>query len=132
MLHSLQVRLTLLYMLLAIVPLGIVGTILGRQSYELQEQQVLTFEHQVATQRALQVRNFPNEMVERLKLAAEVANFPRINRSQQQQVLSHLIVTFPAFEEISAITPDGREELRVGRITTFTDVDLRDLTEDET
>lgn len=66
MFRRLQVRLTVLCIALAVIPLAFIGTLLAWQSYQLEHQHALDFERQVTQRASLQVSDFITNVVDQL------------------------------------------------------------------
>lgn len=126
MFTSLRVRLTILCIALAVIPLGFIGAILTRQSYQLQQRYALEFERQVTQRAALQVGEFVAKEVALLSLAVQTSALHNPDRSVQATSLSEILFATDAFDELALIDPQGREAIRVGREAIFTSADLRD------
>lgn len=126
MIRSLQVRLTVLCIALAVIPLIFIGILLAWQSYQLQQQSALDFERQVTLRASLQVSNSITSVVDKLALALQTSDIHNASRVEQQQLLAEVIFETKAFDELVLLDRTGREVVRVGRSTIFTEADLRD------
>src|SRR5688572_10354692 len=126
MLGSLRIRLTILCIALAILPLGLVGTILAWQNYQLQQRYVLDFERQVAQRASLQVADFVTMTADKLSLVIQTSNLQNPSSDSSALLLSQVILATNAFDELALLNSTGQERARIGRNTIFTAADLRD------
>jgi rsbT co-antagonist protein RsbR len=131
MFRTLQVRLTILCIALAVIPLSFIGALLGRQSYQLQQQSALEFERQVTQRAALQVSNFVTHVADQLSLSIQTSDIRNMSHAQQEQLLSEVILTTNGFDELALLDETGHEHVRMGRDTVFSAADLRDRSHEE-
>jgi len=131
MFGSLHIRLTILCIALAILPLGLVGTILAWQNYQLQQRYVLDYEHQVAQRASLQVADFVTTTVDKLSLVIETSSLQNPNSDSSALSVSKVMLATNAFDELALLNPQGQEQARIGRTTIFTAADFRDRSHEE-
>jgi anti-anti-sigma factor len=131
MITSLQVRLTILCIALATLPLSFIGVLLAWQSYQLQQQSALEFERQVTHRATLQVSSYITNVVDKLVLALQTADIGNASLVDQQQLLSEVILDTQAFDELALLDRSGHEEVRVGLTTVFAANDLRNRSGEE-
>src|SRR6266542_1634493 len=131
MVRSLQIRLTVLCIALAVIPLCFIGALLGWQSYQLQQQSALEFERQVTQRAAVQVSSFITNVGDQLSLSIQTSDILHASQSEQQILLSEVVLEAGTFDELALLDRTGREEVRVGRNTVFSAGDLRDRSHEE-
>src|SRR6266508_4393745 len=131
MFRSVQVRLTVLCIALAVIPLAFVGTLLALESYQLQQKYALDFERQITQRASLQVSSFVTTVVDKLSLVTQTSDILNTSHDAQERLLSQVIVETNVFDELALLDRTGHEELRVGRGAVFTAADLRDRSHEE-
>src|SRR5215210_6755535 len=98
MFRSVQVRLTVLCIALAVIPLAFVGTLLAWQSYQLQQKYALDFERQVTQRASLQVSSFVTNVVDKLSLAIHTSDIRDASHDAKERLLSQVIVETNVFD----------------------------------
>src|SRR5690242_16766106 len=131
MFRSVQIRLTVLCIALAVIPLTSIGALLTWQSYQLQQRSALDFERQVTQRASLQVGSFITNVVDKLSLAIQTGDISNANHDAQERLLSQVILETKVFDELALLDPTGHEQVRVGRSAVFTTADLRERSHDE-
>jgi anti-anti-sigma regulatory factor/HAMP domain-containing protein len=132
MFKSVQIRLTVLCIALAVIPLTSIGALLAWQSYQLQQRSALDFERQVTERASLQVGSFITNVVDKLSLAIQTGDIGNATLDAKERLLSQVILETKVFDELALLDRNGHEQVRVGRNAVFTAADLRDRSHDET
>jgi methyl-accepting chemotaxis protein len=127
--HSIRTRLTLIFASLAIGPLLLVGTLLGWQSYQVQREQAIELQQEVAQWASVQAVAFLDELESELHVTAQVQDLMQMDRARQQVVLSRLQSHKDAFEELALVDSEGQELARVSQKAMITEAELRDLSQ---
>jgi rsbT co-antagonist protein RsbR len=131
MFRSLQVRLTILCMALAVIPLTFIGALLAWQSYQLQQQHALDFERQVTQHASLQVSDFVTDVVDKLALVIKTSDIRNASHAAQERLLSQVVLETNLFDELALLDQTGHEQVRVGRNQVLGAADLRDRSREE-
>jgi rsbT co-antagonist protein RsbR len=131
MFRSIQVRLTILCIALAVIPLTSIGALLAWQSYQLQQQYALDLERQVTQRASLQVGSFITNVADKLSLAVQTADIRDASQAAKEQLLSQVVLETNAFDELAFLNQAGREEVRIGSGAVFGAADLRDRSQEE-
>lgn len=121
-------KLLLIFLIVSLVPLGIVGyylvnlsqVTLNRAISRDQEALAVGFSDTVASY----IINFRNVLFD----AAHLEDFASMNTAKQQNLVSHIMQLHAAFLEISVINADGQETVRLGRF--IHDTKMRDFSGD--
>lgn len=121
-------KLLLIFLIVSLVPLGIVGyylvnlsqVTLNRAISRDQEALAVGFADTVASY----IINFRNVLFD----AAHLEDFASMNTVKQQNLVSHIMQLHAAFLEISVINSDGQETVRLGRF--IHDSKMRDFSGD--
>jgi PAS domain S-box-containing protein len=114
--HSIRTRLTVAFIGVAIGPLLLVGIVLAWQSFLVQTQQALNFQHQVAHRVAVQVAAFSQKLEDELGLVSQVQGLHRLDRDQQRALLSQLLSYQDVFEELILLDNQGQEQVYLSRL----------------
>ncbi len=122
--NSLQTRLTLAFIGLAILPLLFVGVLVGLQSFSSQQEQVLNLQQQVAQRVSSEVNAFIQERGNELRLLTEVRGLQLLDKEQQSDLLFGLLFTQNVYEELALLDNRGQEKLRFSRLEIITDDEL--------
>jgi PAS domain S-box-containing protein len=114
--HSIRTRLTVAFIGVAIGPLLLVGIVLAWQSFLVQTQQALNFQHQVAHRVAVQAAAFFQKLEDELGLVSQVQGLHQLDRDQQRVLLSRLLSYQDVFEELILLDNQGRERVYLSRL----------------
>jgi rsbT co-antagonist protein RsbR len=131
MFRSIQVRLTVLCIALAVIPLTFIGALLAWQSYQLQQQYALDLERQVTQRASLQVGSFITNVADKLSLAIQTADIRDASHAAKERLLSQVILETNVFDELAFLDQTGHEEVRIGSGAVFGAADLRDRSQEE-
>ncbi len=117
--NSLRIRLTVIFIGLAIGPLLLVGAILAQRSFASEREQALDLQQQVAQRVAAELESFLQEVANDLRsLSGEIRDLEQPDRAQQLSLLLEAFNSGPyrqAYEEFTLLDDQGREQLRVSR-----------------
>jgi PAS domain S-box-containing protein len=114
--NSICTRLTVAFISVAIGPLLLVGIVLAWQSFNVQTQQALNFQRQVAHRVAVQVAAFFQRLEDELDLVSQVQGLHQLDRDQQRILLSRLLSYQDVFEELILLDSQGREQVYLSRL----------------
>lgn len=129
MFDSIRSRLFLIFILLAVAPLIVVGTLLTRQVLNVQRQQALELQSEVARRIGAEVNGFIEEVEAELETVSRLGSIPELAAWQKRRLLSQLLIANDTYQELAIIDEDGRELARVSRTDSVTPDDLRDRSE---
>jgi signal transduction histidine kinase len=122
--HSIRTRLIVSVTGLAIIPLLLIGVIVGIQTFNAQTQAALALQHEVAGRETSQIANFFHSLQEKLETVARSSELKKATTIQQQILLSGLLAQDRAFDEIFLLDSTGREQAGVSRTKAVTNTDL--------
>jgi signal transduction histidine kinase len=122
--HSIQTRLTLAFIVLAVGPLLLFGLALAGQSFNVQQQQALNLQRQVARRVSIDVSTFIQSLTSNLQIVVQVRGLQGLARDQQQNILSELLAYQKVFEELILLDSGGKEQVHVSRLHVVTSADL--------
>ncbi len=122
--NSVQTRLTITFIGLAIGPLLLMGVALVWQSYTIQQQQALTLQSEVAHRVSIQVAGFIQELEDELQAIIRVQSLKTLDREQQTDVLERLQAYNDVFAELTLLDGQGQEQIRLSWIEFVTPADL--------
>ncbi|MBE7512666.1 MAG: HAMP domain-containing protein [Anaerolineales bacterium] len=126
---SIRRRLTLAFILVAAVPLLLVGVVLTLRSFNVLLEQATFFETTVAQRVSTEVTAFIKRMEGELKTVANT--LPGNSLSRQRDMLS-LLPSFPeTFEEIALLDREGVEQLRLTRLDVVAPSDLKNWADND-
>ncbi len=123
--NSIRTRLIVLLILVAVLPLLLLGLVLGWRTFRVQEQQALNLQAQVAQRVSTASASFFDELENQLRMVIEVRGLRNLSLDQQRGLLSELLTYQNAFDELALLDEDGQEEIRLSRLRTFGADDLR-------
>jgi signal transduction histidine kinase len=119
MLKSLRIRLTLIFISLAVGPVLVVGIYLAQRSFTAQQEQSVEFQSQVAQRVASEVDAFLRDVESDLDLlGGELRSLTETDRAQQMSLLLGSLNTGPyrdVYQELRLLDADGHEHLRISR-----------------
>src|SRR5258708_17330856 len=128
--NSLRVRLTTLFIGLAIGPLLIVGAILAQRAYTIERDQALALQYQVAQNASSQVTAYFQGIVTNLNGIGDEIRL--LNQPDQSQLLSILLGALNSgpnqnvYDQLTLLSAGGREEVRVSHQQIATTAQLLD------
>ncbi len=122
--NNLQTRLTIAFISLAIIPLLLVGLVLGWQSFTAQQAQAITLEQQVTGRISAEIRAFINERENELQLLTSVRGLSELEPKAQTSLLNRLLLSQNVYEELTLLDNQGQETLRLSRLSIISALDL--------
>ena len=123
---SIRAQLLVPFVGLAVVPLLLVGVVIGWQNFTAQREQALELQREIAHSAATKVASFVKGLEQELRVAARVRHLSSLDREDQYSVLSRVHSYGDDFEELALLDDRGREQVRVSRLEAFTAADLRE------
>ena len=128
MLNKLRTRLTIIFVILTLIPVLTISTVIGYRSYtqsvdnSLQRQRLLSDRvNQAITD------TFSQRVVELTQLGS-TSRFDQLTTAEQRGLLSNLIHN-QAYNDISVLAPNGKEQVHVSVFATVTEADLIDYSQ---
>lgn len=106
---SLQTRLTIIFIGLAVIPLLLVGTLLTQRSYLSQSQQALVTQDLVAQHIATEVEVFIRARESELHQLVDVYGLPFLDRDRQTDILSSLLANQRLYDDLVLTDRNGQE-----------------------
>ena len=125
MFHSLRFRFALICIGLAVVPLIIVGAVVGARSYNTLEQQSLILQRKVAERAGSEIRAIIGQWENELVLLDEVYGLGALELKEQRAILNSTLVHQRAFQEVALLNSEGQEQIRLSRTSVIPDDDLQ-------
>jgi len=125
MFHSLRFRFALIYIALAVVPLIIVGAVIGARSYNTLEQQSLILQRKVAERAGSEIGAIIGQWENELVLLDEVYGLGALELKEQRAILSSTLIHQRAFQEIALLNSEGQEQIRLSRTSVIPGDDLQ-------
>jgi GAF domain-containing protein/HAMP domain-containing protein len=117
--NSLRVRLTIIFVGLAVGPLLLVGVILAQRSFTVEREQALDLQHQVARRVSTEVEAFLQEVEGDLRvIGGEIRGLERPDRARQVSLLLGVFNSGPyrnVYEELTLLDDQGQEQIRLSR-----------------
>ncbi len=117
--HSLRIRLTIIFIGLAIGPLLLMGGYLTWASFNVEREQALDLQSQVAQRAASEIEAFLQDVENDLNLLnGEIRGLEQPDHAQQLSLLLGAFSSGPyrdAYEEFALLDSQGQEQLRVSR-----------------
>jgi len=124
MLNSLRLRLTLIFIGLAVGPLILVGAIIGQRGFTSVEQQSLALQHEITARVGSEIRAFIEERKSELVLLDEVRGLGIRDLKEQRAILSNLLLYEHVYQEVALLNSEGQEQIRLSRSGVVMDEDL--------
>ncbi len=118
----------LIFLIVSLVPLGIVGYYLVNLSQVTLNKAISHDQEALAVGFADTVSSYIINFRNVLYDAAHLEDFASMNTAKQNSLVSHIMQLHPAFLEISVVDANGQETVRIGRFVH--DSKMRDFSED--
>ena len=125
MFKSLRLRLSIIFISLAVMPLLLVVIFLTRHSVTYLEKQSVTILHETAARVGNEIRAYIEDHKNRLFLIHKLHGFELLNPEKQRTMLNSLLFDQHIFQDISLLNTEGQELIRLSRSTVFLDKDLK-------
>ena len=116
MLRTIRARLTIAFIGLAIGPLILVGAVLAWQGFNVQQEQALELQEEIAQRASGEVGAFIRGLETELRELLQVKDLKNLERDRQRFELSNLQRFEYGFEELAFIDSEGKEQARVSRL----------------
>lgn len=124
MLNTLRGRLTLIMILLAVVPMVLVGAVITYRTFVVQTDQAEQLQAETALRVAREIDTFLHNAEADLRLIAEVRGLKDLSVEEQEAILSELQTTRDIFDEVALLDGTGQEVVRLSRREIVTGADL--------
>lgn len=118
MLDTIWTRSIVTYISLAVIPLLVVGLLVGWQSYRLQRQQALLLQQEVAQRVATEIRTFIQNIEDDLSLLTKLQHIQNWQGELGEDALAELQAYKDVFETLILFDKDGQEIVRSSRLQT--------------
>lgn len=115
MLRSLRYRLSLIFIGLATVPVVLVGGLLGQRIFTALENNALEAQQADAVLMRLEVEKFIEETERDVRRLEEFDRISRLDLEEQENLVSRLVASSQAYQEVALLDSSGQETLRVVR-----------------
>jgi PAS domain S-box-containing protein len=127
---SLQSRLTLAFLGLAVLPLLALAALLGAYAYHTYVDTALAHQREVAARVGRETVHLLEGLRRSLARAQEFRELPGLPRERQRWVLEEVAADRELFREVALLDPDGREVVRVSNLSPILPEDLRERADD--
>ena len=130
MFKSIRSQLLFTYIILAVLPLLLVGGHLISQSFVNQQEQTLALQSELSQRVAEQVNNFIGQTKNEMELLVDTQDLLALSPEDQQAALGRLWTHNESFEELALTDRQGNELARVSRLGAADGHELEDLHDD--
>lgn len=124
--RSLRAQLTLTLVALTVLPLLLVGGLLAWQGFEVQRQQAIDLQREVAERAAVQLTTFLSAADAELRLLIQNPDFKSDDQVRRAAALSQALFYKNTFDELALLDEAGREQLRISRLGVSPEAELGD------
>jgi len=121
---NLRTKLTVFFMLGAVMPLLLAGGLVSYQTYNSQLDQILLLESQVSERVAEQVENFILDRESELRVLTDVRGLGSLPRDEQEALLASLLSAHNIYNELILVDATGRERIYLSRLGVVKPEDL--------
>lgn len=122
--NSLRLRLTIIFIGLATVPLLIVILLVAQRNFSALSEQAINLQSEIAQRVAKDVSNLINSRETELTLLTGARNILQLEKEDQINILSGLLANQQTYEEVSLLDNEGQEIVRIGSLKVFPDEEL--------
>jgi len=124
---NLRVKLTVSFVLVAVIPLVIVGIIASIQTYNAQLPQALELQSQVAQRVAENVEDFIRARENELWGITNIRGLAGLSSDDQEELLASLLSAQNLYDEIILVDGNGQEQIYLSRVDIVNPDDLTNL-----
>ncbi len=121
---SIRVRLIVVFGGLAVVPLLIVGLVFGLQTWQVQREQALASQLQVARRVSTSVVALIEDLEDVLQMTISMGGLADLDIDGQRSLLAGLLSYEDLFEELSLVDGQGQEQVVLSRFRTVASADM--------
>lgn len=122
--RSIRTRLLISFIGLTVIPLVLIGVIIGTQTFNTQTQQALNLQEQIAEREADQVNGYFQNLEQSLQDVAQQSDLLASTTRDQQITLSSLLNQNIAFDKVFLLDSQGQEIAGVSRTFAIAPVDF--------
>lgn len=124
-LNSLRFRLSVIFIVLAVMPLLLTAFFLTRYSVAYLEKQSQTILYEKAVRVGNEIRAYIENHKSRLSSIHKLHRFETLNFEDQKALLSNLLFDQYVFQEIALLSAEGYELIRLSRSSVYLGKDLK-------
>ncbi len=124
-------QITLLVLCLSVIPLLLVGSILGWQSFGRQKQQAIDLQRDIAIRTSNEIEDFVKEAERELTFQASLNNIFSMNPEEKEKLLAGVLLHVSGLENISLADQNGVVQHKVSRLTIVSPNALTNVANDE-
>jgi signal transduction histidine kinase len=129
MFKSLRLRLTLIFVGLAVGPLIILAVIIGQYAFDSLEEQSLSMQHEIARRVSSEIGAYILEHTNELKTLDKVYGLGILDDEDKHSMLRTLLHSTRTYQELSVLDQSGQELLRLSLTDVVLSSDLRSWSE---
>lgn len=107
--QSIRIRLTILIIIAAVLPLLVVGALVAQYSFGVQRQQAVQMQQQVVERTAVSVQAFVIGLEDKLRGSVDVPDLGELSPERQTALLTRLLIFDDALGEVALLDAQGRE-----------------------
>ena len=116
MIHSIRVRLTLIFISLAVLPLLSLGFLLTWQSFQAEKQHVIDMLQGTARRVGGEVSSYIYDIASNIDIIVHVRGLSNISIKEKTEVLEELLSYHNEFDDLALLDSTGQEIVRVNRV----------------
>lgn len=128
---SLRTRLTLVFVVVAVVPLLFLAGLIAWQSFDAMQDQAINMQQAITQHLAAEIGAFLSERQNELKLLVEIRGLGKLDQAAQRELMSSLLANQPAYQELILLDQNGQEQIRLSRSMVVAARDLANRAESE-
>ncbi len=122
--NSLRTRLTLVFIIVAVVPLLILAGLIAWLSFGAMRDQAITLQQSITRQLATEVGAYLNQRQNELQTLVDTRSIGNLDPTSQQELLAGLLANQSAYQELTLVDQNGQEQIRLSRSSMIADSDL--------
>lgn len=113
---SIQKRLAIHFLVLAVAPLFIIGSIITYETYAIEKKGAIILQREIADHLSARVYSFIQNLESLIRITLQAQNFLKLSQTQQKSVMSLLISRQPAIDELVLLDANGQEAIFISRL----------------
>jgi signal transduction histidine kinase len=131
MFQSIRSRVTLTFILLAVIPVIFVGLVMTQQSFTAQQQEAIYAEQQVVQRVASTIESFIELRESELRLAADAYSLYADDGEEFEARIFNLLLSQNVYDQIIVTDATGQEQIHISRFTLGSTLDLENLSSED-
>ncbi len=123
--NNIRKKLNIRFLAFALVPILLAGIIISIRTYNIQKQEAVILQREIASHISSRVFSFIHEVENSLKLLVNIQDFQKTDQNHLKTILSIFQSRQPAIDELILLNTSGQEKIFLSRLGYYHDSTLK-------